>query len=516
MVSQLLMSTRSVAGLYSEGVANVATAMELAPDPGSIVFLFALVATVAAMLLFALRCCRSPHAPAGQSLAELRAFTQWARQHIEASPPEAHRQVLDDVIYAFASYAQRLDSASDGGGGEACQAAVARLRVLGELLDTPSICSALRAANWSWLRAWEQNQLSHEEMRIRCSALLPTVMAAAWVRPSAASRAPLPPSKDQDALCGGEQGPGPRRRDFGLDYVANWCADFLERPDVKALLRDGATPLSPGRVGLQGEECFSDSEDSEDERAAADASGQKDDSGAAAVPHWLPREEYAGQAHTWTDPDATIMRVRGLSYAEDRVKVKSASSMLELVCVDLLKSEEVVHYAANPHCAVPYLRQNGESRFFFILNFRLPPVHFAAVWAVPRNAGWEGSKEGRLFRRFCGMTKDERNKRFKVLPRVAEGPWLAKQALPEKPALIGRKLAMEYFQDDTYLEVSVNCLSSPAARHIASVLQGAARAFAVQVFVLLEGQSAEELPERILGGMQASFCDLPAIGVRKT
>eukprot|EP00927_Polykrikos_kofoidii_P022833 TRINITY_DN21198_c0_g1_i1.p1 TRINITY_DN21198_c0_g1~~TRINITY_DN21198_c0_g1_i1.p1 ORF type:complete len:521 (-),score=78.35 TRINITY_DN21198_c0_g1_i1:54-1616(-) len=450
---------------------------------------------------------------------ELRAFTEWAKQHIQQCSSETNSQLLDDVICMFAGSAKELawvgnankkvtssiDGAVTRNSEDVRQAAALRLRVLGELLRVPGVCRALRAANWAFSLAWDQKRLTSEEVRLRCTVIFPTIQAAAAQSHAAA--------KKKGARGVGAFG-GMVDSKLDLSYVANWCDDFLERPDVSAYLQ---RPCKQGEDGWEvaGSESNGCRSDSDEEIASTVGTVAAADGRGDSAPDWFPRQSMDGQRHCWSSPDATTMNVRGARYCEDKVKVKSDEAMLELLTTDLFKADSVVHYYANPKCHVRDLRANGESRFLFIVNFRLPPVHYASVWAVPENPQWERSPAGVLFRRFLHMNNAERRTRFKVLPRIKDGPWLVKAALPEKPSLMCRKLESEFFQSDNHLEVSVNCLSSPAARHIVSVLSGAGRAFAVQTFMIIEGKTADELPERILGGMQASYCDLPSMGHRK-
>eukprot|EP00927_Polykrikos_kofoidii_P030162 TRINITY_DN26003_c0_g1_i1.p1 TRINITY_DN26003_c0_g1~~TRINITY_DN26003_c0_g1_i1.p1 ORF type:complete len:517 (-),score=82.70 TRINITY_DN26003_c0_g1_i1:297-1847(-) len=455
----------------------------------------------------------------------LLAFAEWARHQIESCPPEEankHR-VLEDVICAFARYAQRVEKA----GKFACEegverkkklntasirAADMRLRVLGDLLQAPGVCQALREANWAWVRAFDQNELTPEEIKLRCTVIFPTILAAA-----AHSRA-CPAKRGSNSGLDAKWA----RPDLDLMYIAGWCADFLERADVIAFLqRIERLNSDVDDWEVAGSDSNGVRSESDDEEALQAAIGEARVSAGATVndvaekddpkSKWLPRQIAETQVHSWTEPDATRIKVRGKRYMTDRVKVKSSESLLELVIVDVFVGDEVLHYCGNGNGAVPDLRAAGESRFLFALNFRLPPVHFVGVWAVPDDPAWEESAAGRLFRRFCSMTNHERNTRFKILPRIAEGPWLVKAAVSEKPGVLGHKLAIDYLEGDSSLEVSVNCLSSPAARHIASVLCPAARAFVVQIFMILEGKTEDELPEKILGGMQVSYCDLPGL-----
>jgi len=133
---------------------------------------------------------------------------------------------------------------------------------------------------------------------------------------------------------------------------------------------------------------------------------------------------------------------------------------------------------------------------------------------VPENADWHDKPSGVLFDRFRNMSNAERSKRLKVLPKVVEGPWLVKKGVPDRPGVVGKKLVLEYFSSEDHLEISINCISSPAGRRIVQLLTGAARHFSMELFIILEGQAVDELPERILGGVSVFRGDLSKVATR--
>lgn len=479
-----------------------------------------------------------------QTPERLKVFARWAQQQIEESGPEAHRQILDDVISTFAAYAQRLDQVPSR---SVRRAAEVRLQVLIELLETPTVSAALRDVNWAWLREWDQQLLDQQEARLRCTVVFPTICTAERVRRGTRPRS-------WDALPGRNGQPAALQ---SLAYLAAWCADFLQRRDARVFLglagpqmlawpvraAGSARPTSPraalqwdasGQLGLSfmpNGALYSDSSSEEEDgspggrrglAAVFGADARANGGGAGGEEHGeansfldFSRRTFEGQEHCWDVPDATQAVVRGERYLVDSRKVPSKSSMLELVEVDLLKSyDEMVHYAANPKGKVPKLREAGDSRFFVVLNFRLVPIQLCAIWAVPKDADWHTQPEGVLFKRFCDMSDAERNQRLKVLPKVVEGPWLVKKGVPDRPGVVGRKLAIEYFKGTDHLEVSLNCISSPAGRRLVQLLTGAARHFSMELFVILEGQQQDELPERILGGLSLYRGDLGKLATR--
>ncbi|KAG5184431.1 hypothetical protein JKP88DRAFT_137199, partial [Tribonema minus] len=100
-----------------------------------------------------------------------------------------------------------------------------------------------------------------------------------------------------------------------------------------------------------------------------------------------------------------------------------------------------------------------------------------------------------------------RNRCFKLLPLVREGPWVVKTATGSTPTLLGRKLTQRYFSGPGYTEVCIDVGSSAIASRIVSVCMGAARALTIDVGVTLEGRCDDELPERLLGCLTICHLD---------
>lgn len=78
------------------------------------------------------------------------------------------------------------------------------------------------------------------------------------------------------------------------------------------------------------------------------------------------------------------------------------------------------------------------------------------TWPTPYDAG-------------CYPQSDFRNKRFKLIPQMTEGPWVVLAAVRSKPALLGQKVVQRYFRGDNYMEIDVYVGSSIIASQIVSV-----------------------------------------------
>lgn len=147
------------------------------------------------------------------------------------------------------------------------------------------------------------------------------------------------------------------------------------------------------------------------------------------------------------------------------------------------------------------------------------------------------SPAAKLYERFCAGTDAFRNARFKLIPSVAEGPQLVKQGVSSRPAILGKTLRLRFFRgtcqaDDqpagsgggeggsgggssaedgsggggrslrnglSYFEVDCDCNSSPSAGRVVSLVKSYARDLVVDLAFVIEAQTAEECPERVLG-----------------
>ena len=79
----------------------------------------------------------------------------------------------------------------------------------------------------------------------------------------------------------------------------------------------------------------------------------------------------------------------------------------------------------------------------------------------------------------------------------------------QKPALIGRKLTMPYTRRDHYFEVGVDVCSSTVADYTTRLVRDAiATSVVLDLAFTLEGRSAAELPERILGAVRFDHIEL--------
>eukprot|EP00903_Cladosiphon_okamuranus_P009850 g9360.t1 len=97
---------------------------------------------------------------------------------------------------------------------------------------------------------------------------------------------------------------------------------------------------------------------------------------------------------------------------------------------------------------------------------------------------------------------DERNARFKLIPRVIGGPWMVRKAVGSTPVLLGTKITHRYYRGERYVETDMDTGSSAAAASLCGRCRGLSRKIDVELGIVLQANSAQELPEALLGAVR--------------
>lgn len=233
----------------------------------------------------------------------------------------------------------------------------------------------------------------------------------------------------------------------------------------------------------------------------------------------------------WSSPGNCNFKVRGKNYLADKKKIPAAVPMFELVAVDLLEMEEPIYHVCQHLPAI----QHSPAPFLFCVQMMVPsvpPVSLVCSWAAPlpmMNATpadlvsqFEGHCEGecpenvkaffKCFTEFIagdGAEADaKRNKQFKMIPGISRGGWIIKQSVGTTPVILGQKLATKYYRGKNYFEVDVDIGANSVAASITNLVCGATKSLAVDMGVLIEGQSSETLPEQLIGTVRLDALDL--------
>ena len=113
-----------------------------------------------------------------------------------------------------------------------------------------------------------------------------------------------------------------------------------------------------------------------------------------------------------------------------------------------------------------------------------------------------------MLSKFCSETDTVRDETMKIIPKIVEGPWVAKHALGSKPALLGRAVTSEYHSGEGWFEMDIDVSSSSAASGVLRIMKSCSKALVCNLAYVLEGKNEEELPERLLGTMAFVHFDL--------
>lgn len=109
---------------------------------------------------------------------------------------------------------------------------------------------------------------------------------------------------------------------------------------------------------------------------------------------------------------------------------------------------------------------------------------------------------------------DYKNDRLKLIPYVAEGPWVVRNMVTGRPAIIGRKLPVSYqLKVSTATEAPLLTAtldigsSSSTAKRIVSVCRRYMSALTVDIGFVIQAEDASELPEQMLGSIRVHHPD---------
>ena len=230
----------------------------------------------------------------------------------------------------------------------------------------------------------------------------------------------------------------------------------------------------------------------------------------------------------WSQPIHNIFHVRSVTYLKDRVKEPSGPAPLKCRGVDVWMTDNPERHIAR-HPAVVGGKLNDEDTF--LVNFLLPFGNFVAYFSVPPLDEFP-QKLQTVWTKFLHGDQQYRDARLKLLPVVAEGPWIVKAAVgPGKsPALLGKVIPLQYFfrhpstttatnssndsnngdgasqeqqqQQRGVYEVDVIITASSIAKGILSVVKGHTKSVSLAFAFIIEAAEQEELPETVLCSCQ--------------
>jgi len=244
----------------------------------------------------------------------------------------------------------------------------------------------------------------------------------------------------------------------------------------------------------------------------------------------LPRYPMAAtrNKNCWSEPPVSIYSVRGPKYLSNSKKVPSGNYLLPAIGCDLFLVEDE---SLDVGCRTNRIL-NGHLRSLptFSINFRFPWGSMIMYWEVPSKlAKYIGlnkkssmvpidepdfSPAEKVLANYLQGDEEYKNERLKLIPYVAEGPWVVRNMVTGRPAIIGKKLPVSYktFPAEPGLAPLCQCTldigsSSATAKRIVSVCRRYMSALTVDIGFVIQGETADELPEQMLGSIRIHYPD---------
>ncbi|KAE9039687.1 hypothetical protein PR003_g4554 [Phytophthora rubi] len=218
----------------------------------------------------------------------------------------------------------------------------------------------------------------------------------------------------------------------------------------------------------------------------------------------------------WSQPDWMQFKLRSKTYLQNKIKETAAPPLFELVWFEAFKGthEELMHVcnAKKSFVSKAIAKFGNDTPQLFVVTLIIPGSPLVATvqyFARTKSTGAGGPTEAeKLWERFLNGDDEFRKARFKLIPTIADGPWVIRKAVGTTPCIIGKAIQTTYYQTPNYLEVHVDISSDTIAKHITSLCRSQSTSFAVNMGFVIEGQTEEELPEALLGCVQYAHMDL--------
>jgi len=218
----------------------------------------------------------------------------------------------------------------------------------------------------------------------------------------------------------------------------------------------------------------------------------------------IEKSKYQLSAYSDSASEGGYHEVRGSNYLQDGIKIPAYPSAMELVaCQWSFYSKPRTHISAHPDELIQKEHAGRRDRpFLVVINFAVPLGSGEGVNMVAYFAERRGVKDEKFDRMLCNFihgNDTQRNQRFKIIPSVVEGNFVARRAIESKPAILGRKIKTNYYRGPNCFEICVDVGSSKMAERLMGLVKTHAESMVLDLAFLLESQSNDELPERILG-----------------
>lgn len=244
-----------------------------------------------------------------------------------------------------------------------------------------------------------------------------------------------------------------------------------------------------------------------------------------AVPEWITETINGGSfpavdlntgSNGWASPPGEVFSLRSANYFKNKQKSPGGDYLLSPAGVDWLKSTaKLDNVLSRPDNRVAHALRKAQSRgeslnsFIFAVNLQIPSkepyslVHyFATEDPIPSDSFLHRLINGDEDDSFC-------NQRFKLVTRVEKGPWVVKAVAGNFGALVlGKTLRCSYHRGSNYFEIDVDLGSSAIMAAAVRLALGYVTSLKVDIGFVVEAQTEDELPEKLIGAVRVCQMEL--------
>ncbi|KAK8603892.1 hypothetical protein V6N13_096358 [Hibiscus sabdariffa] len=225
----------------------------------------------------------------------------------------------------------------------------------------------------------------------------------------------------------------------------------------------------------------------------------------------LQHDDHDNSRDCWRISDGNNFRVRSKHFCYNKTKIPAGKHVMDLVAVDWFKDTKRMDHVARRHgCAAQVASEKG--LFSLVFNFQVPgSTHYSMVFYFVTRELVAGS----LLHRFVEGDDEFRNSRLKLIPSVPKGSWIVRQSVGSTPCLLGKAVDCNYIRGPKYLEVDIDIGSSTVANGVLGLVIGVITTLVVDMAFLVQANTTDELPERLIGAVRVSHIELSSAIVPK-
>ncbi|KAK4794376.1 hypothetical protein SAY86_012370 [Trapa natans] len=218
----------------------------------------------------------------------------------------------------------------------------------------------------------------------------------------------------------------------------------------------------------------------------------------------LRRDDRENARDCWKLSDGNNFRVRSKQFCYDKSKIPAGKHLMDLIAVDWFKdTKRMDHVARRKGCAAQVASEKGF--FSLIINLQVPgSTHYSMVFYFVMKELIAGS----LLQRFVNGDDEFCNSRLKLIPSVPKGSWIVRQSVGSTPCLLGKAVDCNYIRCPNYLEIDVDIGSSTVANGVLGLVIGVITTLVVDMAFLVQANTTDELPERLIGAVRVSHIEL--------